>query len=84
MNTISIIQEVVNANYTNFSKTSPVFEENFVDDAVKARWADTFSVYLHTSRFHHIEIVGKKFSLTDEKSIFMKSGTKALEKQMQF
>lgn len=82
MNTISIIQEVVNANYTNFSKLSPVFEENFVDDAVlNGRWAEhIFRLSSYIKVPSYLEVVGKEFSLTDEKSIFMKSGTKGTGK----
>lgn len=82
MNKTSITQEVVNANYTNFSKLSPVFEENFVDDAVlNGRWAEhIFRLSSYIKVPSYLEVVGKGFSLADEKSIFMKSGTKGTGK----
>lgn len=82
MDKSSIIQEVVNANYSNFSQLSPVFEENFVDDAVlNGRWAEhifRLSAYIKVPAY--LEIVGKDYNLADEKSIYMKSGTKGTGK----
>jgi len=81
MNTISVIQEVVNANYTNFKLLSPNFEVNFLSDAVlNGRWAEhifRLSAFLRVPTF--INKVGN-FTLADEKSVFMKSGTKGTGK----
>ena len=82
MNKSSIIQEVVNANYSNFSNLSPVFEENFVDDAIlNGRWAEhIFRLSSYIKVPSYLEVIGKEFSLADEKSIYMKSGTKGTGK----
>lgn len=82
MNTTSTIQEIVNANYTNFSKLSPVFEENFCNDAIlNGRWAEhIFRLSSYVKVPSYLDVVGKEFTLADEKSIYMKSGTKGTGK----
>jgi type I site-specific restriction endonuclease len=82
MNTTTVIQEVVNSNYTNFKLLNPNFDVNFTTDAVlNGRWAEhifRLSAYLRVPSF--VSKVGNNYSLADEKSVFMKSGTKGTGK----